>query len=110
MVPYEKSTESEERDGGRVFRPLSREEQTTALALCRFKRAMCFRRRTNRALRQYGISFAQWRALETTWRLSRQTADAVSHLDVSQELELDEASVSRLMHVLSKNGWVSHGI
>ena len=89
--------------------PPSAEERNTFVALQRFKLAMRFRRKTNHALQRLGISFAQWRVLEATWRLIRQTGDAVSHLDVSRELDLDEASVSRLMHVLSKRGWVSHG-
>jgi len=85
------------------------EEQSTAAALRSFRLAMRFRRKTNRALKVLDISFAQWRALEAAWRLIWRNKDAVSHLDVSRELELDEASVSRLMHVLSKRGWVSHG-
>jgi DNA-binding MarR family transcriptional regulator len=87
----------------------SAEELSAADALRAFKVAMRFRRRTNRALRALGISFAQWRVLEAAARLIRRTDDAVSHLDVSQELDLDEASVSRLMHILSERGWVDHG-
>jgi len=87
----------------------SAEESSTAEALRAFMLAMRFRRRANRALARLGISFAQWRVLEATWRLIRRSGDAVSHLDVSSELELDEASVSRLMHILSARGWVDHG-
>ena len=87
----------------------SAEQQSIAAALRSLRLAMRFRRETNRALKVLGISFAQWRALEAAWRLIERTHDAVSHLDVSRELELDEASVSRLMHVLSRHAWVSHG-
>jgi Mn-dependent DtxR family transcriptional regulator len=55
------------------------------------------------------ITFAQWRALEATWRLIRERGDAVGHYDVAGAMELDEASVSRLMHVLGRQGLLSHG-
>ena len=87
---------------------ISREAELTVAALESVKRAMRFRRKANRALRRLGVSFAQWRALEATWRLIRRTDDAVSQLDVSRELDLDESSLSRLMRALSERGLVDH--
>ena len=69
---------------------------------------MRFRRKLNRALRPFEISFAEWRVLEATSRLFRQTGDAVSHLDVSRDLDLGESSVSRLMWKLSLRDLLSH--
>jgi Mn-dependent DtxR family transcriptional regulator len=71
---------------------------------------MRFRRKLNRALRPFEISFAEWRVLEATSRLFRQTGDAVSHLDVSRDLDLGESSVSRLMWKLSRRDLVSHDL
>lgn len=71
---------------------------------------MKFRRVANRALRPVGISFAEWRVLEATWRIIRRTDEPASHLDVSRELELDEGCVSRLMHALSWRSFVSHDV
>ena len=87
----------------------SANEESTAAQLRSYKLAAQFRRRASCALKRLGASFAEWRTLEATWRLIRQTGDAVSHLDVARDLELDESSVSRVMHVLSRRGWVSHG-
>jgi predicted transcriptional regulator len=77
-------------------------------ALDAFKRAMRFRRKLNRALRPLQISFAEWRVLEATSRLFRQSGDAVSHLHVSRDLDLGESSVSRLMWNLSRRDLLSH--
>jgi len=79
-------------------------------ALDGYKRAMRFRRRLNRALRVLEISFAEWRVLEVTSRLISRTGDAVSHLEVSRELDLGEGSVSRLMWNLSRRDLVSHDL
>jgi hypothetical protein len=73
------------------------DEVGTLQALAGFKRAMRFRRLLQRSLRSLGITFAEWRVLEATRRLWRLTEVPVSHLQVARELELDEASVSRLM-------------
>jgi DNA-binding MarR family transcriptional regulator len=101
-------------DGDDYPRPVrldlpSEDEEATASLLRSFKLAMKFRRRANRALKSLGVSFAEWRTLEATWRLIRQSRDAVSHLDVAREMELDESSVSRVMHSLSRRRLVSHG-
>ena len=88
---------------------LSADEVRMAATLSKYQRAMTFRRRANRVLRALQISFAQWRVLEAAWRLTRSRDDAVSHLDVAEDLELDEASVSRVMHLLSRRGLLDHG-
>jgi DNA-binding MarR family transcriptional regulator len=89
--------------------PLSADELATAAALRSYCAAARFRRNVGRALRPLQITFAQWRALEATWRLIRERGDAVGHYDVAGAMELDEASVSRLMHVLGRQGLLSHG-
>jgi DNA-binding MarR family transcriptional regulator len=103
-----------EREFGRVARPPLRlptvDERATADALARFKHAMRFRRRVNRQLRRLGLTFAEWRVLEATSRLIETTGDAVSHLDVSNDMDLDEASISRLMTSLSRAALVDHDI
>lgn len=71
---------------------------------------MRFRRKLNRALHPLEISFAEWRVLEATSRLVRERGDAVSHLDVSRDLDLGESSVSRLMWKLSLRDLLSHDL
>lgn len=92
------------------LRPPTADEAATLAALTRFMSAMKFRRALHRALRPLGISFAEWRALEATWRRTRETGEPVSQLDVARQIELDESSVSRLMGKLSERGLVSHDI
>jgi predicted transcriptional regulator len=94
----------------RVLLSPSPDEVMTLRALERFKRALKFRRRLQRALRVLDVSFAEWRVLEATSRLIRQTDKPVSHLEVSRELALGEDSVSRLMWRLSRRGLVSHDL
>lgn len=86
------------------------DEVATLAALDRFKCAMRFRRKLQRALRHLDVSFAEWRVLEAISRLFEQTAEPVSHLAVARELDLGEGSVSRLMWQLSRRGLVSHDL
>ncbi|MES1188119.1 MAG: hypothetical protein ABUL60_30150 [Myxococcales bacterium] len=86
------------------------DELATLAALDRFKRAMGFRRELQQALRPLGISFAEWRLLEASSRLIRQTGEPVSHLEVSRELDVSEGCVSRLMWQLAGRGLVDHDL
>ncbi len=90
--------------------PPTAAECATAGALEGVKRTMAFRRKANVALRSLGVSFAEWRTLEATWRLTQQCGEPVSHLQVSNDLALDEGSVSRVMHSLLRRSIVSHDI
>ncbi len=90
--------------------PPTAEQRATAGVLEDYKLMMAFRRRVNAALRALRVSFAEWRVIEATWRLTRRSGEPVSHLEVSRDLQLDEGSVSRLMRRLMWRSIVSHDL
>ena len=86
---------------GRLLTSL-RAEQTIQL----WMQANRARRELERELQRHDLSFSLWWVLYATHRLIVDTGDAVSQRDVSLRTELDKATISYLMGVLSERGLV----
>ncbi len=67
------------------------------------------RRAVEAELRPHGISFALWRVLYVTSKLSQRARDAVSQHEVALATDLDKSTVSGLMGVLLQRGLVDCG-
>lgn len=78
--------------------------------LSKYREAARFRRHAEQLLRTLGLTFASWRILEAASRLIASKGDACNHAEVARDIELDEASVLRVMRVLSRLDHVSHDI
>jgi DNA-binding MarR family transcriptional regulator len=70
---------------------------------------MAWRRSVDRALSPLKITTAEWLLLEATRELIRTTRDAVSQNDIAASAGVDRTTVSRLMKVLERKGFVSRG-
>ena len=66
----------------------------------RWQRARRWRRRVEAELSPLGLTLAQWLVLDAIATLILETADAVSQVQVARRLEMDKATLSRVMDVL----------
>jgi DNA-binding MarR family transcriptional regulator len=78
-------------------------------AVERWRAAQRWRRWANAELASVGLTLTQWLVLESARALVRESGDAVSQKEVSVRVELDQMTVSQVMRVLDKKGFVSRG-
>ncbi len=87
------------------------EDEVAAHAALRFwMDAARLRRRANRVLRPFGVSFAAWRVLFAVDWLVRENGDAINEVAVMQACELDANTISAHVRRLSKRGLLSLGL
>lgn len=72
-----------------------------------WKAFMRARRALDRALKEHGVSFAQWRLLYATHRLVREYEDVVGQMEIARELDVNEATTSDLLKRLSLTALVN---
>jgi len=77
-------------------------ENPCDLWIHRWRCAMRWRRRVEAELRPLGLTLAQWLVVDAIANLFRETADAVSQVQVARRLEMDKATLSRVMDVLAR--------
>jgi DNA-binding MarR family transcriptional regulator len=68
-----------------------------------------WRRRAGRALKPLKLTFAQWLVLDATARLVRESNDAVSQSQVARHLQMEKATLCRVMQWLNRRGLVDQG-
>jgi len=85
---------------------LSEDEKRVDAMLALFCEGARFRRNAIRLLREYGLTFAQWRVLRTTQRVEKELRDAVSQQAVGQRAGIDDGTVSTAMDELYRRGLV----
>jgi DNA-binding MarR family transcriptional regulator len=76
----------------------------------RWRRAMRWRRRVEAELSPLGLTLAQWLVLDGLAALTRETADAVSQVQVARRLEMDKATLSGVTDVLVRRRLIDRGV
>lgn len=89
---------------------LSEEEVVVDAGVGFWMDAARLRRRANRRLRPFGVSFAIWRVLYAVDRLVRERGDAVNEVEVMEACELDANTISAHVRRLSTLGLLSLGL
>ncbi|MES1178840.1 MAG: MarR family transcriptional regulator [Myxococcales bacterium] len=73
-------------------------------------RAARWRRKVESVLAQTGLTFTQWLVLEAIRELYEETGEDPIQNEIAKRVELDGASVSRLIQRLGRDGLVHRGV